>query len=61
MTQDNTNRVCGRITERYCSEIGKNVVLMSTSPENSEYECLYSPFCNSKEKCPRRKRTQNDI
>ena len=58
---NDSNRVCGRITERYCAEIGENVVLRSTSPENDEYECLNAPFCTSKKKCPRKKHTENDI
>jgi len=60
MPDNNTNRICGRITERYCAEIGSNVVLRSTSPENAEYECLYAPFCTSKKECPRRKHAKDE-
>ncbi|MBE6689619.1 MAG: hypothetical protein E7588_10180 [Ruminococcaceae bacterium] len=62
MNKPNTNNIrCRSITERYCYEVGENVVLRSTSPDNESYECLYSPFCKSRDKCIRKntKKTEN--
>ncbi len=51
---------CQKITERYCSEVGENVVLRSTSPDFSGYECLHSPFCAARDKCPRSKKQSDE-
>ena len=47
-TFSNTYR---KITERYCSEIGENVVLRSIPPENDSFECLYAHRCKARDRC----------
>lgn len=54
MTQKNTgSRKYHGFTERYCYEIGENVVLRSTSPDNESYECVYASFCKARDRCIR--------
>ena len=53
MQKSENNKACGNIIERYCYEIGENVVLKSVSPDNLKYECVYSSICKSKDNCIR--------
>lgn len=41
------------ITERYCSEIGENVVLISSFGDTESYECLQAHTCNARDRCQR--------
>ena len=51
MTNTPDSRKYRKITERFCHEIGENVVLRSTSPDNETYECLHAAFCQAKDHC----------
>ncbi len=61
MTENNDMRKYCKFTERFCSEIGENVMLRSTSPDNDSYECLNSPFCKAGKNCARCRRGNSGI